>query len=310
MKRFKNILYILDEVSLSRHGNADKVAELARLNEARVTVIIAEEFTFFDELSRKFLGHYEKLRQVAIDHHRERLDEFLDHRRWQDIDVRPDYKESDDFIMIIRKVISEGYDLVIKEATLDRGIDQLSMRLVRKCPCPVWVIKYNSSDFKHILGAVNVSKAYPETAALNKKIIELTHSLAQREGGEAHYLHSWQLEYEIMMRSPRIKVSSEEIIEMKRELFSTRQSGLHKLLDDNNINYHKNQIQLREGSSSEVIQQAIGELNIDVVVMGSVGRSGIPGLLIGNKAEKLLTNINCTVLTVKPDGFKTPITLD
>ncbi|RZW20858.1 MAG: universal stress protein UspA and related nucleotide-binding protein [Desulfobulbaceae bacterium] len=44
--------------------------------------------------------------------------------------------------------------------------------------------------------------------------------------------------------------------------------------------------------------------------MGSVGRSGIPGLLIGNKAEKLLNSINCTVLTVKPDGFKTPVTLD
>ena len=310
MKRFKNILYILDEVSLSRQGSADKVAELARLNEARVTVIIAEEFKFFDEVSRKFLGRYEKLQQAAVDHHRERLDGFLDHQRWQDIDVRPDYKESDDFITIIRTVISEGYDLVIKEATLDQGIDQLSMRLVRKCPCPVWVIKYDSNDFKRILAAVNVAEEYPETAPLNKKIVELTHSLAQREGGEAHYLHSWQLAYEVMMRSPRIKVSTEEIAEMKAELFSERQLKLHKLLDDNHINYQENQVHLREGSSGEVIQQAIEELNIDVVVMGSVGRSGIPGLLIGNKAEKLLTIINCTVLTVKPDGFKTPITLD
>ena len=310
MKRFKNILYIMDEVSLNHQSSADKVVELARLNEARVTVIIAEEIKFFDELSSKLTGRYEKLRQAVVAHHHERLDGFLNHPRWQGIDVRPDYTESDDFIVIIRKVISEGYDLVIKEATLEQGIDQLSMRLVRKCPCPVWVIKYDATDFKRILAAVDVGEENPETAALNKKIVELTHSLAQRERGEAHYLHSWRLEYELMLHSPRFKVTTEEISEMKRELFSERQSELLRILNDNHIHYQENQVHLREGSSSEVIQQVIAELNIDVVVMGSVGRSGIPGLLIGNKAEALLTTINCTVLTVKPDGFKTPVTLD
>jgi nucleotide-binding universal stress UspA family protein len=310
MKRFKKILYILDEVSLNRQGSADKVAELARLNDARVTVLIAEETKFFDDLSSKITGRYEELRQAALAHHRERLDGFLAHERWQDIHVIPDYSEADDFIAIIRKVISETYDLVIKESTLEQGIDQLSMRLVRKCPCPVWVMKYDSSDFKRILAAVDIGEDYPETEALNKKIVELTHSLAQREGGESHYLHTWRLEYEVMLRGPRFKVSPEEIFEIKKELFNERQSKLGALLRDNHITHEERQVHLREGVSSEVIQLAINELDIDVVVMGSVGRSGIPGLLIGNKAEKLLNSINCTVLTVKPDGFKTPVTLD
>ena len=310
MKRFKNILYIIDEVSLTRQGSADKVAELARLNEARVTVMIAGESTFFDDLSRRITGRYEELRQAVTVHHRERLDQFLHHERWQDIEVRPDYSETDDFITIIRKVMREGHDLVIKEASLKQGIDQLSMRLVRKCPCPVWVIKYDSSDFKRILAAVDVGGDREETAALNKKILELAHSLAQREGGEAHYLHSWRLEYEIMLRGPRFKVSPEEIGALKQDLFSERRTALTNILETNHIHCEDRQVHVREGLSSEVIQQAIGELDIDVVVMGSVGRSGIPGLLIGNRAEKLLTAINCTVLTVKPDGFKTPVTLD
>jgi nucleotide-binding universal stress UspA family protein len=310
MKRFKNILYIADEVSLSRQGSAGKVAELARLNEARVTVIIAEELNFLDELSKKLTGRYEELRQAVRTDHRERLEGFLHHQRWQDIDVRPDYSEADDFLAIIRKVMSEGYDLVIKEAPLDQGIDQLSMRLVRKCPCPVWVIKYDSADFKRILAAVDVGGDYQETAALNKKIIELAHSLAQREGGEAHYLHSWRLEYEVMLRGPRFKVSPAEISALKTDLFNERSSALRALLEAHHFHFDKRQFHVREGVSSEVITQAIGELDIDVVVMGSVGRSGIPGLLIGNKAEKLLTTINCTVLTVKPDGFKSPVTLD
>ena len=273
MKRFKNILYILDEMSLSRPGSAVKVAELARLNEARVTVMIAEETKFFDDLSRRMTGRYKELQQAVIAHHQERLDEFLHHERWQDISVkRQRYGTHRDYDR------SDGYR--------------------------------TNTDFKRILAAVDVGSNYPETAALNKKILELTHSLAQREGGEAHYLHSWRLEYEQMLHSPRFKVSTEDISEMKKDLLMERQSEMSRLLENNHIHHEDRQVHIREGSSSEVIQQAIKELEIDVVVMGSVGRTGIPGLLIGNKAEKLLSDINCTVLTVKPDGFRSPVTLD
>lgn len=307
MKRFKHILYILDEGSSSRQGSADKVAELARINDARITIMIAEQITLLDDLSRHITGRYEEVRQAVAAGHRKNLDDFIGHERWEDIAVRPDYAMANDFIAIIRTVVREGHDLVIKESALEQGIDQLSMRLVRKCPCPVWIMKYNSSDFKRILAAVDVGARYPETPVLNKKIIELAHSLAQREGGEAHYLHSWRLEYESMLSSPRFRVSPEEIHEMKQALFSRRQAELINLLNDNHIHYEDRQIHVREGLSNEVITHAIQKLDIDVVVMGSVGRSGIPGLLIGNMAEKLLSVINCTVLTVKPDGFESPV---
>jgi universal stress protein E len=43
------------------------------------------------------------------------------------------------------------------------------------------------------------------------------------------------------------------------------------------------------------------------LVMGTMSRGGIPGLLIGNTAEKVLYRANCSVLTLKPDGFKSPV---
>ena len=81
----------------------------------------------------------------------------------------------------------------------------------------VWVIKRGTADFKRILGAIDVGTKNPEATALNTKIIELTHSLAQRENGEAHYLHAWRLEHEAALNSPRFKVPPEEIIEMKNK---------------------------------------------------------------------------------------------
>jgi universal stress protein E len=49
---------------------------------------------------------------------------------------------------------------------------------------------------------------------------------------------------------------------------------------------------------------------IDLVVMGTVARAGIAGMLIGNTAERVLRKLPCSVLTVKPDGFVSPVRLD
>jgi nucleotide-binding universal stress UspA family protein len=310
MKRFKNILYLLDEESLKRPAGADRVAGLARINDARVRVMVADETTLLDELGLKISGRYEAVREEIQKQNSEKLDQFLAAERWQDIAVQADYDSNGNFISIIQKVLRENHDLVITGSSLEKGIDQLAMRLVRKCPCPVWVLKYGAKDFKRILAAVDVGDDYPETPALNKKIIELTHSLAQREGGEAHYLHSWRLEYELMLRGPRFNISPEEIFSIKNELVEERRSSLLGLFKGNHIDFQEHQVHLWEGTSNDMIQKAIAELDIDVVVMGSVARSGIPGLLIGNKAEKLLSAITCTVLTVKPDGFKSPVSLN
>jgi nucleotide-binding universal stress UspA family protein len=49
---------------------------------------------------------------------------------------------------------------------------------------------------------------------------------------------------------------------------------------------------------------------IDLVVMGTVARAGIAGMLIGNTAERVLRKLPCSVLTVKPDVFVSLVRLD
>ena len=51
-------------------------------------------------------------------------------------------------------------------------------------------------------------------------------------------------------------------------------------------------------------------MKIDLIVMGTVARTGIPGLIIGNTAESTLSQIHCSVLAVTPPGFVTPVTLE
>jgi nucleotide-binding universal stress UspA family protein len=58
------------------------------------------------------------------------------------------------------------------------------------------------------------------------------------------------------------------------------------------------------------IPELVKEHQIDLVMMGTVGRTGIPGFLMGNTAETILNRIDCSVLAIKPEGFVTPVTLE
>mmetsp|Transcript_25519 Transcript_25519/g.12086 ORF Transcript_25519/g.12086 Transcript_25519/m.12086 type:complete len:81 (-) Transcript_25519:45-287(-) len=69
------------------------------------------------------------------------------------------------------------------------------------------------------------------------------------------------------------------------------------------------QLHLVEGEACEVITDFVEKKKTDVVVMGTIARTGIPGFFMGNTAESILNNIDCSVLAVKPLGFITPVTL-
>ena len=69
-------------------------------------------------------------------------------------------------------------------------------------------------------------------------------------------------------------------------------------------------LRLEEGEAGTFIPAFTASEEIDLVVMGTVARTGITGLLMGNTAERVLGALSCSVLTVKPDGFSSPITLE
>ena len=57
-----------------------------------------------------------------------------------------------------------------------------------------------------------------------------------------------------------------------------------------------------------MITSFVESRNIDVVVMGTVARTGIAGLVMGNTAERVLRRLRGSVLAVKPPGFQSPVT--
>ena len=70
------------------------------------------------------------------------------------------------------------------------------------------------------------------------------------------------------------------------------------------------QLYVAHGRADEQIVKAIEEHEIDVLIIGTAGRSGLSGFLFGNTIERLLPQINCSVIAVKPVDFKSPVSAD
>jgi universal stress protein E len=58
-----------------------------------------------------------------------------------------------------------------------------------------------------------------------------------------------------------------------------------------------------------VIARYAANHDVNLLVMGTIGRIGLPGFFIGNTAEDVLNVVRCSVLAVKPHGFQSPVKL-
>ena len=67
------------------------------------------------------------------------------------------------------------------------------------------------------------------------------------------------------------------------------------------------QVHVVNGPAAEAISELVTRHRINLLVLGTVARSGLSGLLMGNTAERILDDVTCSVLAVKPPGFVSPI---
>ena len=70
------------------------------------------------------------------------------------------------------------------------------------------------------------------------------------------------------------------------------------------------QVEIVTDPPDVAILEQIERHGIELLVMGTVARTGIPGFFTGNTAERLLPQIPCSVMAVKPEGFVSPVSLE
>jgi len=308
MKRFKNILFIADRDD-SLQAALQRAVSLAKTNKARLTVMdVAPDAGLADYFRRSYgIDFNKQLREQRL----ESLEAITRPYNDAGIAVYTTVATGTTFIEVIRAVQRNQHDLVIKVAEHSAGLSvalfgSTDMHLLRKCPCPVWIDAPTSTgDYKKVLAAVDPFD--DASGDLQRLILDLATSLAAREQAELEVVHAWELPGESILTHGRGRLPLHEVEAMLKDRKEHHQRSLDALLLPYGLSRGEGNIHLRKGHPARVITACARECEADLIVMGTLGRVSIPGLIIGNTAEDVLREMQTAVLAVKPGGFVSPI---
>ncbi len=216
--------------------------------------------------------------------------------------------------VLVQEVLRSNHDLLMRSHARDttsigpRPFGAVDMELLRRCPCPVFLVRHGHVDpHPQIVAAVNASTEEAAERALNVKIVELALLIAEHEGGVPILLQAWTPFAELLVRSHGADADVAAYVEDVRQRTAADLRQLAQSFGDRLVGV---QLVHRRGEPEAAISEFVVGHGVDLVVMGTVARGGIAGLLIGNTAERVLRQLPCSVLAVKPEGFVCPVKLD
>ena len=301
MHRFKNILAVCRDESGAADVFAQSVA-LARANDARLTLI--------DVVPDKYAT------PTGVKEREARLSRLLPSASCEGVaNVQARVRVGPPFLEIIYEVLREGHDLVVTCPETATGLRSFypgttATHLVRKCPCPVWILGSGLQERRGgILACIDPKTSEAGDNALDVKILELARSLARLSASDLHVVHAWEVEGgdRDQLRDNVDEDTRAKVLAKHEGLHRGRVSAMLEHLAGHEI---EPQLHLMRSTPHGAIVGLVEKLGIDLVVMGSVNRTGISGFFIGSAAESVLATVRCGLFSVKPDGFRTPVELE
>ena len=308
MKRFKNILVGVDlasadliiasKLSTATNKAIENALWLAKHNEARLVFFAALESHHY----LRFLAEDSAdVEESLIEEYEHRLAALASRAIQEGVDASHVLTVGKSWIEIIRQVLKNEYDLVVvgsrqrgpTSSTFLGSTGMNSSASVR--------VLYGSAGLERLkFGPVLVADDLSEVSDL---ALTLGVSLAHLQGIPLRVLHVLELgigrpqwdSFPIrqLARSEANRMIKEQLTRVEANRLQ-RPAEIEIVVDD----------------ADAAILREIRKHDVGLLVMATVARGGIAGLLTGNTAERLLPEIPCSVLAVKPAGFECPLTTD
>ena len=143
--------------------------------------------------------------------------------------------------------------------------------LLRMSPCPVLMVK-NFHDWQHrrVLAAINPASTEAAHIKLNHQITSLAQQLAGAYRSDAHFVTAFQ---DLNHAPDADQIAS-------------------------NCGVVPEHVHLKQGKAAEVIRDVAAELDVDLIIVGTVARDGIKGRVVGNTCERVLDQTHSDLLVL------------
>ncbi|MGH1471967.1 MAG: universal stress protein [Cellvibrionaceae bacterium] len=186
-------------------------------------------------------------------------------------------------------------DLILKTGNRSETLfhTPVDWQLIRQVSSPVLIASAKQWKKKpKILATIDVDNTSNKQKTINTKVLSAAKFVADMTGSHLHVIYNIAI----------TKALTELDIVEPSEIISKKGKEAKKLLDSC---LEKNKIEdatthVVAGDVAVTVPRIAKKIKADLVVMGSVGRTGMKGMLLGNTAEKVLHNLRTDILVIKP----------
>ncbi len=216
---------------------------------------------------------------------------------------------------IVRHVLRRKPSLLVAQS-VRRGraarlmLTQTDYKLIETCPCPVLLIKSSHPYLAPvIIAAVDPKRAHGKPATLDEGIVVSAGMIRDALGGTLRLFHAGAPWEQALKMQPQLRELPEPVREDVRSGYwnAVRKPVLalarrHQVAEEC--------VDVLEGEAGELLPQLAQGKSASIVALGAVSRSRIGRALIGHTAERVLDELQCDVLIVKPADFRTQVRRD
>lgn len=307
MMDYQKLLVVVDPTT-DKQAALARAVKLASANNASITVFLSI-FDFSYEMTSILSGQErEAMREGVVAQRKAWLDDIVEPFKTDNVAIETEVVwHNRPFESIIQHAISGQYDVIVKGTHEHDKLKSViftptDWHLLRKAPVPVLLVKDHDWPVAgKIVCAINVSSEDETNQSLNVKIIKHAKKLAKQFDAQVHLVNGYPgTPVNLAIELPDF--DSHSYSETIRNQHEERITYLANAYDISSDFCH-----VREGLPEDVIPELAEKLDAELVILGTVGRTGISAALIGNTAEHVIDSINCDLLAVKPDGYKSPL---
>ena len=161
---------------------------------------------------------------------------------------------------------------------------------------PRWRVGFVSEDF--IMVTIKKILFPTDFSEFSKAAEKSACDLADEFGAELHVLH---VLHDLFLTMPQTAAALLIPPKVLEDWITSAEEEIQKI-PPAALASGKNVVRaVRIGSTYDTIVQYARDDAIDLIVMGTHGRTGLPHVLLGSIAERVVRHAPCSVLTVRPD---------
>lgn len=303
MESYQNILVVIDPATEQQKA-LSRACTLAQKTGAKITAFLAIYDFSYDMTTMLSGEERNNMRDIMVQGRENWLKDLLE-------DYDPNIEcivvwHNRPFEAILNHVNEYKFDVVLKSThehpTLQSVIfTPTDWHLIRKCWVPLLLVKdHEWPKNGHILAAVNAGSEEAEHQSLNTKITEEALNLGQLIQADIHLVNSYPgTPINIAIEIPEFDPNEYTDAMKKHHIEVMKEHAQNFNIDDKYLH-------VEEGLPEDVIEKVTQEIDAELVILGTIGRTGFSALLIGNTAEHVIDRLNCDVLALKPDGYQSP----